>query len=455
MPADSVNATAGQDARTSRLQAVATRAKAPSAPPAQATRRQRLVRLLLPRENGSGEIRALDGVRAIAALSIVIFHTLLYKHVEFLPASQAIGNVWYYFSMGVQLFFVLSGFLLFRPYTRAILAGKALPSWARFYQRRALRILPVYWVALTVLLVSQARIAGKPLWLNTLAHIALIQDVFPRFNRDLNGPFWTLAVEAQFYLLLPVIAAGIARVVGRSRSAARLIGAVVGVIALAELLRWLDALLMASVSPNALAHGGAEAARYLIALVTMGMQGKNLEVFFIGALCATLYVIATEHEGLARHMRQRIAIALLIVGAGLSVWAAPLWQLGAVVFTPGAIWGLDVITYPLVVGLSFGAMTLGIIWSGSLVRGVFESAPLRFVGHISYSVYVWHLPILQGMLAPFSTMHVWERLISIFVVSYISYQLLERPFLSRRQRLRARELTSADDTAPSGVADTR
>ncbi len=115
MPADSVNATAGQDARTSRLQAVATRAKAPSAPPAQATRRQRLVRLLLPRENGSGEIRALDGVRAIAALSIVIFHTLLYKHVEFLPASRAIGNVWYYFSMGVQLFFVLSGFLLFRP----------------------------------------------------------------------------------------------------------------------------------------------------------------------------------------------------------------------------------------------------------------------------------------------------------------------------------------------------
>ena len=409
--------------------------------------RSRVIRWLLPAESSGsgGEIRTLDGVRAIAALSIVLFHTLLYLHVEYLPASQAINSAWYYLSMGVQLFFVLSGFLLFRPYARALLSDAELPSWARFYQRRALRILPVYWVALAVMFATQWPLAGQPLWLNALAHITLLHDDFPRFNRDLNGPFWTLAVEVQFYLLLPVIAAGIGWVMRRSRSAARLIGALLGVIALAEALRWLDTRLMASVTPNALAHGGAEAARFVLALATMGMQGKNLEVFFVGALCATLYVLATEREGLARKTQRRIARGLLAVGLLLSAVAAPAWQLGAALFTPGASWGLDLITYPLVVGVSFGALTLGAVWGGPLIWAVFAAPPLRFIGLISYSIYVWHLPILHGDLAPFAPMPLWLRLICVLLVSYLSYQLLERPFLRRRQRLH----TSVAERAPA------
>lgn len=412
--------------------------------------RKRIARWLLPAENGgAGEIRALDGVRAIAALSIVIFHTLLYQHIEYLPASHAIGNVWYYLSMGVQLFFVLSGFLLFRPYARALLTGADLPSWARFYQRRALRILPVYWVALALMFAIQWPIAGKPLWLNALAHVTLLHDSFPRYNRDLDGPFWTLAVEAQFYLLLPVIAAAIARVVGRSRSAIRLFGALIGVIALAEVIRWLDTLLMASVSPNALAHGGGEAARWLLAMATMGMQGKNLEVFFVGALCATIYVLGSEHESIARHTQRRIGRSLLGVGLVTSALAATAWQLGAGTFTAGAHWGWDIILYPLGVGLSFGAITLGAIWGGPIVRAIFETPPLRFIGNISYSIYVWHLPILHADIPIFAPLSVWQRLVCILIFSYLSYQLLERPFLRRRKRLHrdAAELPQAGPDA--------
>jgi len=407
--------------------------------------RERLLRWLAPPASDNGEIRSLDGVRAIAAISIVVFHTLLYLRIEYLPGSQAIGSIWYYLSMSVQLFFVLSGFLLFRPYARALLSGAELPSWARFYQRRALRILPVYWVTLAVMLVTQAQRAGKPLWANALTHFALIQDSFPRFNRDLDGPFWTLAVEVQFYLMLPVIAAGIARVVGGSRSAARLIGALLGVIALAEGIRWADTLLMATTPPNALAQGGGAAARLIVALATMGMQGKNLEVFFVGALAATCYVLGSEHERLARHTQRRVAWGLLGVGLAISIVAAPAWELSTVMFTTGAHWGWDIISYPLVVGVSFGALTLGIIWSGPRLRGVFETAPLRFIGHISYSIYLWHLPILQGTLAPFAPMPVWLRLVFVLIVSYLSYQLLEHPFLRRRQRLH----TGAAERAPA------
>lgn len=113
-------------------------------------------------------------------------------------------------------------------------------------------------------------------------------------------------------------------------------------------------------------------------------------------------------------------------------------------FTPGARWGWNIIAYPLVAGISFGALTLGIVWSGARVRGVFGAAPLRFIGHISYSIYLWHLPILQGKLAPFAPMPLWLRLVCVFIVSYTSYQLLERPFLRSRQRLH----TSAVERSP-------
>jgi peptidoglycan/LPS O-acetylase OafA/YrhL len=348
----------------------------------------------------------------------------------------------------VQLFFVLSGFLLFRPYARAMLSGVPLPSWARFYQRRALRILPVYWAALAVMLLTQWPVASRPLWLNAFTHVALLHDYFPRFNRDLDGPFWTLAVEAQFYLLLPLVAAGVARVVARARSAARLIGALVGVIALAELLRWLDTLLMASVTSQALARGGWETARWILALATMGMQGKDLEVFFVGALCATLYVIGTEREGLGRHAQRRAARGLIAAGLLISILAAPAWQLSAVMFTPGARWGLAIISYPLVVGLSFGALTLGIVWGGPLIRGVFEAPPLRFFGLISYSLYLWHLPILHGDLAIFASLPLWLRLVCVLLVSYLSYQALERPFLRRRQRLHKNAAEQRPQTQP-------
>ncbi|HEU5343181.1 MAG TPA: acyltransferase [Ktedonobacterales bacterium] len=408
--------------------------------------RERIARWLLPADSGgAGEIRALDGVRAIAALSIVAFHILLHLHVEYLPLSRAIGNVWYYLSMGVPLFFVLSGFLLFRPYARAMLSGAALPSWTRFYQRRALRILPVYWVALAVMLLALWTVANRPLWLNALAHVTLLHDDFPRFNRDLDGPFWTLAVEVQFYLLLPVVAAGIARVVRGTRSAARLLGALLGVIALAEALRWLDTRLMASVTPDALAHGGGEAARFILGLATMGMQGKSLEIFFVGALCATVYVIATEREGLGRRLQRRAARGLLLAALLISLVAAPAWQLSTALFTPGAQWGAAIILYPLVVGVSFGALTLGAVWGGPVVRAIFAAPPLRFIGLISYSLYVWHAPILRGDLPIFAPLPLWLRVVCAFVVAYLSYQLLERPFLRRRQRLHQ----SAAERAPS------
>ena len=115
-------------------------------------RRLMAARLLLPMDNGARDIRALDGLRAIAALSIVAFHFYLAERLEFTTWGKEYANYFYFLASGVHLFFVLSGFLLFLPYARAILHSKVLPSAKNFYKRRCLRILPAYLVCLFLLI---------------------------------------------------------------------------------------------------------------------------------------------------------------------------------------------------------------------------------------------------------------------------------------------------------------
>ena len=166
----------------------------------------------MPLDNGAQDIRALDGLRAAAALSIVLFHTLHRAGFQYSQASRTFGNYFWFLATGVHLFFVLSGFLLFLPYARAMLRNQPLPSARRFYRRRALRVLPAYLVVLAILawLPTSERI--HPLSAGSvITHLFMIHDSFPPFNRDFEGPFWTLAIEAQFYLLLPLFALVLAK----------------------------------------------------------------------------------------------------------------------------------------------------------------------------------------------------------------------------------------------------
>ncbi len=402
-------------------------------------------RLLLPLDNGPAEIRALDGLRAIAALSIVLFHVLLFMHVEYQPWSRAVGNFWYVLATGVQLFFTLSGFLLFRPYTHAMLTGKPLPPAARFYKKRALRILPAYWVALAILLALSWRIAKDPVWLNALTHALFIHDIFPRYNRDLDGPFWTLAVEAQFYLLLPWIAAAVAWIAGhawrggrgqeRPRPVKHVIVSLLGMIAVALAIRWIGAQIMGSLPASAPNTGGAITALWWLGLILIGMQGKYLEVFLVGAIAATLYTAAMGPRGVRRERLRPIAAGLALLGLAVMVPCAIFWPLGTVLYQAGTQWGWDVLLYPLATGVGYSAILLSAVWGGPWLRAPFELPALRFVGHISYSVYIWHLPILHAVFPFLLPLSLPGRVIAVFVIAYLSYQFVERPFLQRHHRI--------------------
>jgi peptidoglycan/LPS O-acetylase OafA/YrhL len=408
--------------------------------------RLRFATALKPMENGPQEIRSLDGLRAVAALSIVLFHTLLFLQVEYTPLSRAINHGWYYLSTGVHLFFVLSGFLLFLPYARAILDGNRLPSARRFYLRRALRILPAYWVCLAIMVALKSFVRHVPFSPgDVVTHAALINDSFPQFNRDYNGPFWTLAVEAQFYLVLPLLAFFVARVCGGRRSPARIAGSIGLLIVGALALRLIDALVIGSMPQNA---PMTDSPRGIFVLATMGMQGKYLEVFAVGMLCALLYVLTVERHMIAKARLRQLGLFALVGAGGCMALAIPHVDLAGVMVSPGARWGMDAIGYPLLVGMGFGGLILAILWGGQSIRWPLEAWPMRTVGLFSYSLYLWHLPVIHGDIPLFAGTPLALTLGCVFLVAYLSYQFVERPFLKRRHRTTAAQKAAASASRP-------
>ena len=420
------------------------------------SQRKRLLAALVPLSAGQGEIYALDGLRAIAALSVVFFHSYYSVTRSVVIAGQNITFLWNYGQSGVHLFFVLSGFLLFMPFARAMLNAKSLPSTKRFFQRRALRILPAYWVCLAILAALQFNALDSLTGLlNVGAHVLLIHDDFPIANRTIEGPFWTLAVEAQFYVVLPVFAWAISRFVGATRSPRRVIAGVLGVIAGALVLRALDAVVQGRLES---VHGIVGQLATVFVTVTLGIQGKYLEVFGLGMLCSVLYLVVQERRESLRWLGW--------AGAGLAVCAlagtvgfAQL-EMHRDILTPPFflfVHATDpmVIAGPLMAGMPYAALTLSALWGPAWLRAVFEFKPLRFIGLISYSLYLWHEPILvyasrYALLLPAGLRIGFELLIAFTVavpVAYLSYQFVERPFLARR-RLFAAAPSSADVATP-------
>src|SRR5262245_48380037 len=99
---------------------------------------------------GNPRFPLVDGLRAVAATMVLVSHT---SFLSGFNGRGEIGRVFARFDMGVALFFIISGFLLYRPFVSARLDGRAAPRVLRYARRRVLRIVPAYWLALTVLAI--------------------------------------------------------------------------------------------------------------------------------------------------------------------------------------------------------------------------------------------------------------------------------------------------------------
>jgi len=416
-----------------------------AAPAAAARTRVRLpdvrafLRWLKPLDGGPNEIRAVDGLRALAALGVVIYHA-----IQLDPRAFKINLAqwwWYPYAgqTGVDLFFVLSGFLLFLPFARALLDSRPLPDTRRFFTRRAQRILPAYIACMAIMVAVQWSQYGNATGaLDVGAHLLFIHDMIPPFNNAINGVFWTLALEGQFYLMLPVLAAVFAKAMRSSRSPRRLFALLLAFIAATLVLREAGAAL-AGLLPAL--QGKRQMGVEVLTMLLVGVQGKYFELFGLGMVCSLVYILLRER----RMWPARATVALGSVLFALSLIAlfiiCQLFGLSVLHPVTGytSLRGDDVVDVltPLLLGLAYAALLLGVLLGGRIIRAPFELGSLCFLGIISYSIYLWHAPAIWAMLPFTASLHMWQRVVVGLILAYLSYTLVEKPFLRRRQSQRA------------------
>ncbi len=353
----------------------------------------------------------LDGLRGCAVLLVVCYHVWLVSGQTAGPFT-VIAQAGF---LGVDLFFFISGFCLYAPHARAALSGKPAPDIAHFFERRALKIVPSYCIALLAFaIVYRAQFASpQDAFWQLLAHLTFVHPLDPTTFGSISGPLWTIGIEVQFYLLFPLI------VIGFSRSP------------------WIGYALLALT---------AEGYR-----ITIGALGLDTSFWWINQLPAVLDLFAAGMLG--AHVLSRLRAGALRIAPenatviSFSAWLCALIGLGIVGGTSGAAddghaWfnAHRVLIGPLCLILTISTVAAIPAW-----QAVVAARALTFFSTISYNLYLWHLEVMVWVHNLMGSA-IWTVVISLpcaIALAIVFTYAVERPLLrttigGMREALRAR-----------------
>ena len=318
-----------------------------------------------------------DALRGFAALSVFSFHLLLqpgYAPPASLQPWSANLNV------GVPVFFVISGFVIYRPFARARLAADRPPSLRGYARRRALRLLPAYWVALPVI-VLWLGIGGVFTPGGIVRYFGLLQVYDSRTVLGGIGQAWTLCIEAAFYVLLPLWALALRRRPAASR----------------------DSFLRGELA--------------LLAGVVLASTAWKLMPFhevptFGRAPSPTNYTLPEYADHLALGMALAVVSVWALDGGRLGRRAAwlrsvswPSWMIAALCFyAVGASLRADpfgdggyMVRHALAGVMGAALLAPAVFGSGGRLRAVLARPLLRWLGTVSFGLYLWHLAVITWL----------------------------------------------------------
>lgn len=367
---------------------------------------------------GNPRFPLFDGLRALAALSVLVYHVGFYSRAN--EGEAGLSPYFARLNVGVAVFFVISGFLLYRPLLHGRIAGR--PVRIRDYaRRRVLRIVPAYWVALTVLAI----VLGLP-------------DVFTGrwwvyygFGQDYSihtetlgiGPAWSLGAEAAFYVVLPFLSLGLARAAAaRGRRVIWQHELAVLVVLTAASVAWR-------------AYGDAHPS------IPPSTFASTFGWFALGMALALVSVLAPRRQLSVRYSWSGwvlAAIAYIVICRGLGLG-------GGFVFFQHESTAQDLAVYAL-----SGVVAVGLALPAafeparkSLIGRLLGARPMAWLGLVSYGIYLYHQPIAGALGGGVqsggdaTTRFIWllggTAAISIAAAA-LSYYIVERPALRFKDR---------------------
>jgi peptidoglycan/LPS O-acetylase OafA/YrhL len=373
---------------------------------------------------GNPRFPLFDGLRAIAALTVVLYHSVIQTH-WFGGWHGAYARQ---LSAGVTIFFLISGFLLYRPFVAARLSGRSPIRLRDYARRRFLRIVPAYWLALTVLAIwpGLPRLFSGEWWV----YYAFAQDYRDSTLFGGLGTAWSLGTEVTFYLVLPLYAFVLAR--RRFRGSLR----TVLVVELAAL----GLLSLGSLAFRAAVFSAHPDLSYTLF--------GTFDWFALGMGLAVVSAVVAHAERrprligiVERHPSLCWAGSFLVVSVAAWYWAHS--GRSATAYSGGplhVLWGLAALL--LLLPAAFEGHRTGI------PRRLLSLPFVGWLGLVSYGIYLWHLPLVARIArvekwAGVDTSGLPATVLLFFLVATVavgcaavSYYLVERPILRLKERRR-------------------
>jgi peptidoglycan/LPS O-acetylase OafA/YrhL len=381
------------------------------------------------------ERAGLTGVRALAACLVMGFHLnalvgpkRMYLGFDFarVEVTHLLTIGW----VGVNVFFVLSGFLLAIHLFERMQDRPRSQVMRSYLRARVLRIVPAYWARIFISLAIAWIVLGEhPPWTRYVpAHLVLVHEGSYKAHGTIDAVFWTLPVEFSFYLILPFAMAWImrARPDGPAPRVSRAFAFAAAAVALAIAWR----------AMSFAVYGDRDLGK-LFWLSTAQWPGL-FDQFAIGMAAATLFVHLGMPEGERDRRWARLGDAIAIAGlAGL----IGLMYLMHVLFDRYWTGSWTFYLWNPAVGLSVAALIFGVAVHGPIARAAFANRLIVFVGTVSYSLYLWHAEIgdaLSTHLGGAPRLGFWKffaiAVPAVLAASALSYYFVERPFLRMKSR---------------------
>lgn len=354
-------------------------------------------------------IAELDGIRGIAILLVLMIHLALMPGLP-APLFAIAGSGW----AGVDLFFVLSGFLI----TGILLKSKGESGYFRtFYWHRTLRIFPLYYAFLLITLPFAFEVQQIAYWLYLGNFLNATGSAIPFMNH-----FWSLAIEEQFYWIWPLVVWRLP-----VQQLARLCAALITLVVIARF---------------ATVHFTLRSPEYVFTFTPL-----RSDPLLMGGLIACLYELG---------WLQRFGWAVKGVAlAGAVSFAFGIMRAHGTGYIEPAIERYGYLGADLLCASGIGAC---VIWQGAGCLAPLRSGVLRFFGKYSYAIYVFHYP-LSRVILPWSakTMSPLLAAVASFVIgtavstalALVSWNVLEKRFLALKRRLPAGLRAAAGSTAES------